>query len=199
MFFGAGSAPPVGARDSGGAVLRVDASGREQTLQVEWEQQPRPLSRGRGFSLGLPAVETTVLELELPRGWTASSQRGIRRGPVAAEDPSLSLWELAGESGRFEVEVRDASQRGQAGAGAAAWVTCTTEVDLGRPAKPAGAILNWTADCRLEMDPRHAGRLEAELDPGLELIDVVGEGRAWVIAWSIRPPGRASLSRSVRA
>jgi hypothetical protein len=170
-----GPAPAVGARDSGGAVLRVDAAAGEQTVEVEWEQQPRPLSRARGFSLGLPSVETTVLELELPRGWTTSSRQGIRRGPLPAAEPSSSLWEIDGESGRFEVEIRDASDRDRSGAGSGAWVSCTTEVDLRRKADPADALRNWSADCRLELDPRHARRLEVELDPGLELIDVGGE------------------------
>ncbi len=47
------------------------------------------LARGRGFSLGLPAVDTTLLELELPRGWVASGQRGIRRGPMPEGDTGL--------------------------------------------------------------------------------------------------------------
>src|SRR5262245_25631451 len=76
---GAEPAPAVRARDSGTAVLRVDPSPGERVLKVEWEQQPRPLSHGRGFLLALPADPTTVLELELPTGWSASSQRGIRR------------------------------------------------------------------------------------------------------------------------
>jgi hypothetical protein len=170
----AGAAPAVGARDSGGAVLRIAASAREQALSIDWEQQPRPHSGGHGFSLGLPAVDTTRLDLELPRGWTASSQRGVRRGPLPTSDPTLSLWEIDGEAGRFDVELRDAPDRGKSGAGAGAWMSTTTEVDLRRTADLAGAMINWTADARLELDPRHAGTLEVELEPGLELIDVQG-------------------------
>lgn len=169
----AGAAPAVGARDSGAAVLRIAASPREQVLGIDWEQQPRPHSRG--FSLGLPAVDTTVLELELPRGWTASGQRGVRRGPMPTGDPSLSLWEIDGDAGRFDVELRDANDRGWAAAGAGAWMTTTTEVALRRTADLVGSMVNWTADARLELDPRHGGRLEAQLDEGLELIDVQGD------------------------
>jgi hypothetical protein len=177
VLVGNGPAPPVGARDSGAVVLRIDAASGEQTVQVEWEQQPLPLSRGRGYSLGLPAVETTVLELDLPQGWTVSSQAGVRRGPVPAADPSSSLWEIDGRSGRFEVEIRAAGDPGRSGAGsgAGAWVSCATEIDLRRSDDPAGSLLNWSAECRLELDPHHPSRLEAELDPGVELIDIVGE------------------------
>ncbi len=174
ILVGPGGAPAVGARDSGAAVLRVESSPREQAVRLDWELQPRPHSRGRGFSLGLPADDTTVLVLELPRGWVASSQRGVRRGPLPAEDPSLALWEIDGEAGRFDIELRDSRDLGKAGAGSGAWMSATTEVDLRRTADHAGTMVNWTADCRLELDPRHPGRMVAELDPGLELIDVQG-------------------------
>ena len=171
----AGAAPAAGSRDSGSGVLRIAASPREQALTIDWEQQPRPHSRGRGFSLGLPAVDTTTLELELPRGWTASSQRGVRRGPMPANDPAASLWEVDGEAGRFDVELRDPAERLEPSAGAGAWMSTTTEVDLRRTPELAGSMINWIAIGRLDLDPRHAGALEAELDPGLELIDVRGD------------------------
>jgi hypothetical protein len=167
-------APAVGARDSGSAVLRLDAPAGARPSRIQWEQQPRLHSRGRGFSLGLPADDTTVLELELPRGWSASSQRGIRRGPIPTDDPAWDLWEIDGEAGRFDLELRDPTDRREAGFGSGAWMSGTTKVDLGRTADPSGAIRNWAAECGIELDPRHAGRLEAELDPGLELIDVQG-------------------------
>ncbi len=187
ILVGPGGAPAVGARDTGAAVLRVEASPREQAVRLDWELQPRPHSRGRGFSLGLPADATTVLVLELPRGWVASSQRGVRRGPLPAEDPSLALWEIDGESGRFDIELRDPRDLGKVGAGSGAWMSATTEVDLRRTADQAGTMINWTADCRLELDPRHPGRMVVELDPGLELIDVQG---AAVQGYRTERPGR---------
>src|SRR5262249_15000845 len=137
----AGAAPAVGARDSGTALLRIAGSPKDQPIPIDWEQQPRPNSRGRGFSLGLPAVDTTVLELELPRGWTASTQRGVRRGPISTGDPAWDLWELDGESGRFDVELRDPNDRPRPPAGA--WMTTATEVDLRRTADLADSMVNF--------------------------------------------------------
>ena len=50
-------------------------------------------------------------------------------------------------------------------------------------------MVNWTAECRLELDARHPGRLEAELDPGLELIDVQGDA---VRGYRTERPGDAT-------
>ena len=171
---GPGIAPAVGALGKGVVVLGLEASPREQVVRIDWELQPRPHSRGRGFSLGLPAVDTTLLELELPRGWVASGQRGIRRGPMPEGDTGLDLWEIDGDAGRFDIDLRDSRDLARTGNGPGAWINATTEVNLRPAADPAGTMINWTADCRLERDPRHPGRLVAELDPGLELIDVQG-------------------------
>ena len=134
-----------------------------------------------------------MLELEIPQGWVASSQRGIRRGPIPAEDPSLSLWEIDGEAGRFDIELRDAADRGRIDEGSGGWISGATEVDLRRVADVGAAspswMVNWTAECRLELDTRHPGRLEAELDPGLELIDVQGDA---VRGYQTERPGDAT-------
>jgi hypothetical protein len=169
-----GQAGVVGARDSGTAVVSVDASPREQTIILDWELLARPHSHGRGFTLGLPSDETTVLELDLPKGWIASSQRGIRRRPNAAEAPERALWEIDGESGRFDVELRDPKSQGEMTLRSGAWVSGTTEVDLRRTTGRAGELVNWITEWRVELDPRHPRQLEAKLDPGLELIDVQG-------------------------
>ncbi|HZW32480.1 MAG TPA: hypothetical protein VFF52_17330, partial [Isosphaeraceae bacterium] len=164
----------LGARDSGQATLWLDPSPREQTLVLEWELRARPGSRGRGFRLGLPGKETTVLELELPKGWVASSERGVRCGPLPAADPARSRWELDGRSGRFDLEVRDPSDQKVSPVGAGAWVSGPTEIDLRRRTGRTRDLVNWTADWQLERDPRHPARLDLELDPGLELIEVQG-------------------------
>lgn len=171
---GEGGKLGVGARDSGVAVLRLEGSNREKTIRLDWELQPRPHSRGRGFAMGLPAEGTTVLELELPHGWTASSQRGVRRGPIAVPGAPLDLWELDGEAGQFDVELRDARDRERTDPGAGAWFHGTTEIDLRRDAGLSATMVNWTAEDQVELDPRHPGRFSVELDPGLELIDVQG-------------------------
>ncbi len=166
--------PILGARDSGTAVLRVEASPHEQTIVLDWELHARPHSHGRGFTLGLPSDETTVLELDLPKGWIASSQRGIRRSPLAQDDPARAIWEIDGESGRFNLELRDPEDQGELTLRSGAWVSGTTEIDLRRTTGRDGGLVNWITEWRLEVDPRHPRRLEAELDAGLELIDVQG-------------------------
>ncbi|MGP0062350.1 MAG: hypothetical protein ACLQGP_01945 [Isosphaeraceae bacterium] len=179
----------LGARDSGIAVLQVDASPREQTVILDWELLARPHSHGRGFTLGLPSDETSVLELDLPQGWTASSQRGIRRRPSTAADPSRVLWEIEGESGRFDVELRDPKDQGESIPRSGAWISGTTEIDLRRTTGRAGGLVNWITEWRLELDSRHPRQLEAELDPGLELIDVQGDS---VRGYRIERPGPAT-------
>ncbi len=182
------TAKTVGAREAGTAVVWVDASPGDQTLTIDWELRARPHSQGRGFTLGLPGDGTTVLELDLPRGWVASSQRGIRRGPLTATDPARALWELEGDSGRFDIVLRDAQDQGQSIPRSGAWVSGPTEIDLRRPSGHAGELVNWTTEWRVEIDPRHPGRLNAELDPGLELIDVRGPA---VRGYRIERPGPA--------
>ncbi len=179
----------LGARDSGIAVLWVDASPRERTIRLDWELRARPHSHGRGFTLGLPSDETTVLELDLPKGWIASSQRGIRRGSFAAADPARALWEIDGESGRFNVELRDPKDQGGLIPQSGAWVSGTTEIDLRRTTGRGGELVNWITEWRLELDRRHPRHLEAELDPGLELIDVQGPA---VRGYRIERPGPAT-------
>ncbi len=198
---GAGAAPAVGASENGTTVLRITGTPGGRAIPIEWEQQPRPLSRGRGFALGLPAVDTTVLELELPEGWSASSQRGVRRGPIPTGDPGWSLWELDGEGGRFDVELSEATDRGKSGANLGAWLSASTEVDIRQRPGRSASMANWTSECRLELDPRHAARLEAELDPGLELIDVRGNA---LRGYRIDRPGEStrvviSIAEGVRA
>jgi hypothetical protein len=182
------SANTLGARDAGTAVLSVDASHGEQTVTIDWELNARPHSQGRGFTLGLPGDETTVLNLDLPRGWVASSQHGICRGPLAAEDSARAFWEIAGEAGRFDLALHDPQHPGQSIPRSGAWVSGPTEIDLRRSSGRAGELVNWTTEWRVEIDPRHPGRLEAELDPGLELIDVQGPA---VRGYRIEPPGPA--------
>jgi hypothetical protein len=164
----------LGARDSGKVTLWLEPSPRQQTIGLDWELRARPHSHGRGFTVGLPGDEMAVLELDLPKGWIASSQRGIRRGPLPAGDPARSLWEIDAESGRFSVEVRDPWEPGKPKPSPSAWLSTTTEVDLRRRPSLGGEVVNWTSDWRVEHDPRNPGRLQVELDSGLELIDIQG-------------------------
>ena len=54
------------------------------------------------------------------------------------------------------------------------WVSGTTQIDLRGTVDRAGGPVNWSTEWLLELDPRNPKALEVELDPGLELLDVVG-------------------------
>ena len=107
---------------------------------------------------------------------------------VAATEAPESLWEIDGESGRFHIELHDPKDNGESdptvgGMG--------QRHDGDRPPSDDGArrgVVNWVTEWRLELDPRHPRHLEAELDPGLELIDVQGPA---VRGYRIERPGPA--------
>ena len=162
----------VGARDSGKPSLWVD-QGPNQTIDLEWEQRPRSQARGRSITLGLPGEETTVLALEIPKQWVPSAHRGRRRGPLPASTAGWNLWEIEAESGRIEIHLYDPGEE-ESQAGRDAWLSGSTQIDLRRAANRTRGLVNWTTDWWVELDPRNPKRLEAELDPALELIKVEG-------------------------
>jgi len=166
------TAKVVGARDSGKPSLWIDQA-PNQTIVLEWELQPRTHSRGRSFALALPGEETTVLTLEVPKDWVPSSRRGRRRGPVASTDATRNVWEIEAETGRIDIHLYDPDQ-GDSLVMASPWLFGGTQIDLRRTTDRSRRLVNWTADWRVELDPRNPKPLEIELDPGLELIDVQG-------------------------
>ena len=166
------TAKVLGARDSGKPSLWIDQA-PNQTIVLEWELQPRSHSQGRSFTLALPGEETTVLALEIPKDWVPSSRRGRRRGPLASSDATRNLWEIEAESGRIDIHLYDPDQ-GDSLVATNPWISGSTQIDLRRTTERSGGLVNWTADWRVELDPRNPKPLEIELDPGLELIDVQG-------------------------
>jgi len=166
------SAKVVGARDSGKPSLWIDQAPK-QTVVLEWELQPRAHSRGRSFALALPGEETTVLALEIPKAWVPLSRRGRRRPPLASIDAKRNLWEIEAESGQIDLHLYNPDQ-GESLVGTNPWLSGSTQIDLRRTTNRSGALVNWTTDWQVELDPRNPQRLEIELDPGLELIDVQG-------------------------
>src|SRR5262249_30170804 len=68
------------------------------------------------------------------------------------------------------------------------WVSGTAQVDLRGSLERSEGFVNWTTDWLLELDPRNPAALEVELDPGLELINVLGnEVRGYRIVPSLTP------------
>ncbi|MGO9917505.1 MAG: hypothetical protein ACLQIB_22735 [Isosphaeraceae bacterium] len=163
----------VGARSDGKPTVWIDHSSN-QTIQLEWELQARRYSRGRGFVLRLPGGETSVLSLEIPKDWEPSSRRGIRRGPLAAQDPARNLWEIDAQPGGIDLHIYDPEGSGQSSVGPIPWLTSATEVDLRGRKERARGVANWTTVWQIALDPRNSRQLTIELDPGLDLIDVSG-------------------------
>jgi hypothetical protein len=163
----------LGARDTGKTSLWIDQA-PNQTIVLDWELQPLAGLGGRSFALALPGNETTVLTLEVPRNWVPSCRRGIRRGPEQGREvPAENLWEVEPEEGRIDVQICEAS-RGEALVQSSTWLAGSTQIDLRRSAALGGGLVNWKTDLRVELEPRNPRPLEIELDPGLELIDVLG-------------------------
>ena len=101
------------------------------------------------------------------------SRRGRRSGPAPAASSEFRRWEIWAEAGQIDIRVCD-PVAGEFFVGSSPWLSSATRVDLRATAARDRALVNWSADWSIELDPRNPFRLEAELDPGLELIDVKG-------------------------
>ena len=163
----------LGARDSGMQSISLDGHPR-QSVRLVWELEAPKRVGGRSMHLALPGEATTVLALELPTEWKPSVRVGRRRGPLEGGRADRLQWEVEAESGRIELELVDPRTRGAGG-------RVGSSGCRGRPRSIyAGRLTalfrpgNWSTEWLLELDPRNPKSLEVELDPGLELIKVVG-------------------------
>ncbi|MDR3636567.1 MAG: hypothetical protein P4L84_22385 [Isosphaeraceae bacterium] len=162
-----------------GVDFRVDDSGRTAlgigdpdltTVTLRWQLRARAGSQGRGFTLGLPGAAISALELDLPEGWTPDGPAGVRRGPEPSTMPGRQTWRIEGRGGLADLRLHGAPGANETET--PVWVSGPTRIDLG----VTGARPNWRADWTVDADPRGPRRLDVELDPGLELIDVTGTG-----------------------
>ena len=166
----------------------------------------RSVSRGTDHSTGLGASRASALPWSRihprstqrrddrsgagpPEGMDRLEPAGLPSQVVGRRGSARTLWEIDGVSGRFNLELRDPKDQGELIARPGAWVSGMTEIDLRRPTGRGGELVNWITEWRLELDPRHPRRLEAELDPGLELIDVQG---STVRGYRMERPGPAT-------
>ncbi len=168
--------------DQGRTALLVEPSA--STVTAAWQLRARPSSSGKGFSLGLPATETASLELELPAGWVPQGVDGIRQGPTDVPNSENKLWRFDGKGGQVNLVLSDRRDKGAPAMDTTAWVSGPTRIDL------AEASGNWITDWTVQLDPRGPRRLQVELDPGLEFLEVSGPGiessRAEVVGESTR-------------
>jgi hypothetical protein len=161
-----------GARDTGMQSILIDRYPR-QAVRLVWELQAQKRVGGRSMHLALPAEATTTLALEMPPDWIPSVRVGRRRGPLSGGRADFILWEIEAEAGRIELELFN-PDRGDSPAVSNLWVSGTTQIDVRGTVDRAGGPVNWSTEWVLELDPRNPKALEVELDPGLELLDVVG-------------------------
>ncbi|QEH37894.1 hypothetical protein OJF2_64860 [Aquisphaera giovannonii] len=179
-----GVRPPIGSLANGQAVVLLgpDAAPRPgaagppavATVVLEWEQPALPDSEGRSFALGLPGDESTVLTLELPEGSTPTGPEGPREGPLAAAGAGERSWTFHGRPGSMNLRIHDARRPRHARDGDLVWVGGDTRIDLGPGPRLDPRAANWRAEWTVQPGARGSLEFAAELDPGLELVDVVG-------------------------
>ena len=140
--------------------------------------------------LGAPAAKNGARQ-ELQSG--ASRRRDhnpVSRGPQGldtVDSPRAPARSARGSLGRSKTSGKSRPSRvessfsftilmtgGESPAGSNLWVSGATQIDLRGTLDRSGGLVNWSTDWMLELDPRNPKPLEVELDPGLELINVVG-------------------------
>ncbi|WP_165227420.1 hypothetical protein [Aquisphaera insulae] len=181
------AAPPVGALATGQAVALLPPATTTRTVPtaapsdlvrivLDWEQRALAESEDRGFALGLPGDESSVLTIELPAEWAPIGPVGPRKGPLPASGPGDRAWAFHGRPGL--VNLRIVGSRADQGVrgGGLVWVSGDTRIDLGPEPRIDPRAANWRTEWTVQPDPRGSMEFSAELDPGLDLIDVVGPG-----------------------
>jgi hypothetical protein len=177
-----GEDPAMAALASGKSVLRLQPKGassaeKSVTVSLDWKLRALPGTGDRSFALGLPGNETSVLSLELPRGWVPFGPPGDRQGPMRATREGFDSWQFYGLRGEITLRLVKPGEHG-AQDESLVWVSGPTEVWLGPSVDRAGAgkegLANWKTDWVVKTSGQGTVRFSARLDPGLELLDVSG-------------------------
>ncbi|MBV8315136.1 MAG: hypothetical protein JOZ53_09370, partial [Planctomycetaceae bacterium] len=183
---------PLRVQDSGRTTLLVEAS-EVTTLELPWQLLARPWSKGRGFSLGLPATDTASLRLELPEGWVPEGPEGNRQEPDPGPGTGRATWRFDCTVGLIDLRLRARDEGRDPPRDPRIWVSGPTRIELGE------ASASWTTEWSVSVEPRGPRRFAFELDPGLELIDVNGPGVAESRVEPLGPAARVvvALGRDV--
>ena len=182
---------PLRVQDSGRTTLLVEAS-EDTTLELPWQLRARPRSKGRGFTLGLPATDTASLRLDLPEGWVPEGPEGIRQGPEPGPGTGRATWRFDGRGGLIDLRLRARDKGRDPSRDPRIWVSGPTRIELRE------ASANWTTEWSVSVEPRGPRRFAFELDPGLELIDVNGPGVDEYRVESLGPATRVTVALAER-
>jgi len=166
---------PAGAARAGadGRTTLLVGSGKAEAVTLGWELRARPGSDGHTFALGLPKLDAATLILDVPADRVPEGPTGVRQGPGPGSAPDRRTWRFDGPGGWVDLLLKAADA-----AAAGAWVGGPTRVELDE------GSARWRADWAVDPGADGPRQLVAQLDPGLEPIDVGGEH---VVAFRAEP------------
>jgi hypothetical protein len=153
--------------DDGRFLLRLERPG-EEAVRLPWRRPAIEGSSGRRFLLDLPRCEINELVLDLPVGLAADVRLPARTEPGPAGPGGRRSWRFEGPTDGQPVEVRITADSEPADERPTAWVSGSTELEIG------DAKSSWTASWNVEFTDAADRELTIELDPRLVLTAVEG-------------------------
>jgi hypothetical protein len=156
----------VRSTDSGEVSLWLAPIGPDD-VTLRWRQPARSTSSGRSFTLELPRIPLSQLELDLPDNLTPD-HFALVDGPRGGGTVGRKLWRNVGGSGTQEIVLKrsdDSATRVRS----VPWVGGPTVVEVGT------VSASWRSDWTVEANGAEAP-LQVRFSEGLEPIDVSGPG-----------------------
>ena len=156
----------VQAREDGRTSVWIEA-GPTTTIVLPWQLRARPGSKGRGYSLDLPATSIASLVFDLPDRWIPQGPSGIQHAPEAGTNteagvkPGRMLWRFDGQGGPIDLRLSQRDEGREQRREALIWVSGPTRIDLRETSA------NWTIEWSVDASPRARREFGFELDPGL--------------------------------
>ena len=158
---------PLRSHAQGQTALWIE-SGATKTIRLEWQLRARPGSDGRGFTLGLPGVAASMLELDLPAGWIPEGPDGISDGPTPSSESGRHTWRFDGRGGLVDLVLHEPAGSRDGSRDPRTWVAGPTRIELSETSA------RWVAQWTVNVEPRGPRRLVVALDPSLEFLGASG-------------------------
>jgi hypothetical protein len=175
--------PAIDPSAEGSATLRVDDHGQvfvrvnppetpgaPAVVHLAWQLHGPPSSSGHKFAIGLPRVEPSSLELDLPEGLEPNGPPGLRQGPSPAKDPKRTLWQFDGPLGACDLLLASGAEKKGAVDPARLWVEGSTQIAVRE------SFTSWTLDWSVTGGSQAERKLVAVVDAGVEVTGVTGTG-----------------------